>query len=285
MTLSYPADEVVPRPRTRYRGAAEGGPRRVAREIGQRLRLLSYNIQAGISTAHFHQYLTRSWKHVLPDSERFVNLDSISRLVSTFDIVGLQEVDPGSLRSGFVNQTEYLALKAGFPYWHHQTNRRIGKFARQSIGILSRFRPVQLTEHKLPGRIPGRGALRVEFAGGGARLVLLIIHLALGRRARLQQLKFIGELISDDPNVIVMGDLNCRSRSPEMDQLLEDTGLCEPVHDLLTFPSWRPSRNIDHILVSPSLKVERVSVLNYPFSDHLPVAMDVTLPGGLRLGA
>ncbi|HEB80408.1 MAG TPA: EEP domain-containing protein, partial [Chromatiales bacterium] len=35
----------------------------------------------------------------------------------------------------------------------------------------------------------------------------------------------------------------------------------------------------------PSLKVERVSVLDYPFSDHLPVAMDVTLPGGLRLGA
>ncbi|OYV77408.1 MAG: endonuclease [Chromatiales bacterium 21-64-14] len=250
---------------------------------GERLRLLSYNIQAGISTTHFHQYLTHSWKHVLPDAERLTNLDSIACLASNFDLVGLQEVDAGSLRSGFVNQTEYLALKAGFTHWHHQTNRTIGNVARQSIGLVSRFRPTLLTEHKLPGRIPGRGALRVEFGSPGAQLVLVIIHLALGRRARLQQLKFIGELITDDPNVIVMGDLNCRSRSPEMDQLLGDTGLCEPTHDLLTFPSWRPSRNIDHILVTPSVKVERVSVLNYPFSDHLPVAMDVLLPGNVTL--
>ncbi len=285
MTLPYPSNGTPPRLQPLYPVESTPGSRHGSAELGQRLRLLSYNIQAGISTSHFYQYLTHSWKHVLPDAGRFVNLDSIARLVSGFDIVGLQEVDPGSLRSGFVNQTEYLALKAGFPYWHYQTNRCIGKFARQSIGILSRFRPTLLTEYKLPGRIPGRGALRVEFGAPGMQLVLLIIHLALGRRARLQQLKFIGELISDDPNVIVMGDLNCRSRSPEIDQLLEDTGLCEPIHDLLTFPSWRPSRNIDHILVSPSLKVERVSVLDYPFSDHLPVAMDVTLPGGLRLDA
>lgn len=283
MTLSCTPGGTPPAPRRPYPGRPGEGGARPEQGLERRLRLLSYNIQAGISTSHFHQYVTRSWKHVLPDSERFVNLESIARLVSAFDIVGLQEVDPGSLRSGFVNQTEYLALKAGFPYWHHQTNRRIGKFARQSIGILSRFRPTLLTEHKLPGRIPGRGALRVEFGTRGTQLVLLIIHLALGRRARLQQLKFISELISDDPNVIVMGDLNCRSRSPEMDQLLDDTGLCEPIHDLLTFPSWRPSRNIDHILVSPSLSVERVSVLNYPFSDHLPVAMDVILPDGLHL--
>jgi endonuclease/exonuclease/phosphatase family metal-dependent hydrolase len=285
MTLPYPSNGAPPRLQPLYPIGGTPGSRHSAAELGQRLRLLSYNIQAGISTNHFYQYLTHSWKHVLPDAERFVNLDSIARLVSGFDIVGLQEVDPGSLRSGFVNQTEYLGLKAGFPYWHYQTNRCIGKLARQSIGILSRFRPTLLTEHKLPGRIPGRGALRVEFGAPGTQLVLLIIHLALGHRARLQQLKFIGELISDDPNVIVMGDLNCRSRSPEIEQLLEDTGLCEPVHDLLTFPSWHPSRNIDHILVSPSLKVERVSVLDYPFSDHLPVAMDVTLPGGLQMDA
>jgi endonuclease/exonuclease/phosphatase family metal-dependent hydrolase len=56
------------------------------------------------------------------------------------------------------------------------------------------------------------------------------------------------------------------------------TALREPAHDLPTFPSWRPSRNLDQILVSPSLKVERMDVLNYPFSDHLPIAMQVALP-------
>ncbi|MGB5306989.1 MAG: hypothetical protein WBO57_12180, partial [Gammaproteobacteria bacterium] len=33
---------------------------------GQRLRLLSYNVQAGISTARYRHYITQSWKHVLP---------------------------------------------------------------------------------------------------------------------------------------------------------------------------------------------------------------------------
>jgi endonuclease/exonuclease/phosphatase family metal-dependent hydrolase len=44
-------------------------------------------------------------------------------LAREHDIVGLQEADPGSLRSGFTNQTHYLAQRAGFNYWSHQPNR------------------------------------------------------------------------------------------------------------------------------------------------------------------
>ena len=42
------------------------------------------------------------------------NLDKIAQLIKEFDIVALQEVDAGSLRSQFINQTEYLAKKADF---------------------------------------------------------------------------------------------------------------------------------------------------------------------------
>ncbi len=79
------------------------------------LQLLSYNIQAGIAGTRYRDYLTQSWQHVLPSARRMTNLDRIARLVSRFDIVGLQEIDAGSLRSGFVNQAEYLAQRAGFP--------------------------------------------------------------------------------------------------------------------------------------------------------------------------
>ena len=34
------------------------------REIPQRLRLLSYNIQTGTSTANYRHYLTRSWRQL-----------------------------------------------------------------------------------------------------------------------------------------------------------------------------------------------------------------------------
>jgi endonuclease/exonuclease/phosphatase family metal-dependent hydrolase len=250
---------------------------------GRRLRVLSYNIQAGISTSNYHHYLTQSWKHVLPHSQRLDNLDRVARLVRGFDLVGLQEVDAGSLRSGFINQTEYLADRADLPFWYSQTNRRLGKFAQHSNGLLSRYRPVELVEYKLPGLIPGRGVLFARFGHKENAVAVLIVHLALGRRARLRQLAYIGDLVNEHEHVIVMGDLNCQSLSQEMDELLKTTHLCEPIHGLHTFPSWRPYRNIDHILVSPTLQVEKVHVLNYPFSDHLPIAMELTIPEDIRL--
>ena len=61
--------------------------------MSQRLRLLSYNIQSGLTTSKYSHYLTRSWKHVLPVPSRMENLDGISRVLTNYDIVGLQEVD------------------------------------------------------------------------------------------------------------------------------------------------------------------------------------------------
>jgi endonuclease/exonuclease/phosphatase family metal-dependent hydrolase len=80
-----------------------------------------------------------------------------------------------------------------------------------------------------------------------------------------------------------MGDFNCSADSPEMNWLFARTRLCEPVPGLHTFPSWRPARNIDHILVSPTLTVQNVSVLNQAISDHLPIMMDVVLPPEIEL--
>jgi endonuclease/exonuclease/phosphatase family metal-dependent hydrolase len=249
---------------------------------GRRLRIMSYNIQTGISSSKYHHYVTHSWKHVLPCSERMENLDSTAAVLSGYDVVGLQEVDGGSLRSGFINQTKYLAEKSHFPYWHDQTNRNLGKIAQHSTGFLSRFRPSEVCEHKLPGMIPGRGALSVRF-GEDNGLTLLILHLALGRRARLRQLGYISELIDEYRNVVVMGDLNCRAESMEMNWLLRNSDLCEPAEGLHTFPSWRPLHNIDHILVSSSIQVESVKVLDHALSDHLPIAMEIMLPDNLVL--
>ncbi|OOZ40017.1 endonuclease [Solemya pervernicosa gill symbiont] len=247
------------------------------------LRLLSYNIQAGITTRNYHNYITHSWKHLLPHSERMDNLARVAQLASEFDIAGLQEVDSGSLRSGFINQTEYIAHRGHIPHWYDKTNRNLGKLAQHSIGMLSQIKPTHVSEHKLPGVIPGRGVLKVEFGGKDDPLVVIIIHLALGKRARMRQLDFISELVSSYRHVILMGDLNCVSESEEIRMLSSKTDLHEPVHGLHTFPSWRPEKNIDHILVSPTLKVCKIGVLKYPFSDHLPIAMELRLPKGLYI--
>jgi endonuclease/exonuclease/phosphatase family metal-dependent hydrolase len=249
----------------------------------QHLRLLSFNIQTGIATSRYRHYLTRSLRHVLPHPERLDNLDRIAGLLGHYDIVGLQEVDGGSLRSGFINQTEYLAMQAGFPHWHVQTNRNLGKFAQHSIGVVSRLRPSLVKELRLPGMIPGRGALMLRFGRGEQALHVLIMHLALSRRARLQQFAYVAEQVCDCRHVILMGDFNCGSDSVEMNWLLDRTRLREPQHGLHTFPSWRPERNIDHILVSPTLTVSRTRVLPHPISDHLPIEMEVALPPEVAL--
>jgi len=90
----------------------------------RRLNLLSCNILAGGSMKRYRDYVTHSWKHVLPHGKR-ANLDGLARVIGAFDLVGLQEADAGSLRSGFLNQTQYLAEAAQFPYWTHQPNRRV----------------------------------------------------------------------------------------------------------------------------------------------------------------
>ncbi len=250
---------------------------------GHTIKLLSFNIQVAMATTRTRHYLTQSWKHVLPHSQCFDNLDRIAQVVGEYDIVGLQEVDGGSLRSYFVNQVEYLAERSRFPFWHQQTNRKLGRFAKHSNGLLSKFRPSEVVEYKLPGGLPGRGALLSRYGHRDNPLVLIMVHLALGKRARQQQLDFIGELVSDYQHVCLMGDFNCTVHCDEMEALFKRTDLCLPEEKHLTFPSWRPARNIDHILTTPSIDVQEMKVVNESLSDHLPIAMEIKLPGDVHL--
>ncbi len=247
------------------------------------LRLLSYNIQAAAFTQRYRHYVTQSWKQLLPHKQKQGNLNRIAALLDQYDVVGLQEVDSGSLRSGFINQTEYLAHRAGYPFWYRQINRSLGLLAQHSNGLLSKVQPYSVDEYRLPG-LPGRGVFIASF-GAPDGLNVCILHLALGRRARMRQLAFVRELISDMKYVVLMGDLNCGSDSVEMQMLTQCAGLHEPGTQQSTFPSWRPIRKIDHILVSQSLSIANARVINYPLSDHLPIGIDVMLPEGLQLAA
>jgi len=248
------------------------------------LKIVSYNIQVAMDTRHFRDYLTQSWKHLLPHRARMHNLDRIAHMLRDYDLVALQEVDAGSLRSGFLDMTEYLAHRGGFPYWYHQVNRNMGMLAQHSNGFLSRLDAVESRSFRLPGG-PGRGAMLLEFGAAKGKLAVCSAHLALGRRARTMQLDFLGELISDYRSVVVMGDLNAPADSLELRRFLERTGLQEPAADQLTYPSWRPRSKIDHIFVSDDLTVTSERVLDYALSDHLPIVVEIALPDDLRLAA
>ena len=244
----------------------------------RRLRLLSANIQAGSSTRGYHDYVARSWSHVLPAGNKRGALDAIAELAGRHDIVGLQESDPGSLRSGFTNQTHYLAERAGFAYWTHQPNRRMGGVASSANGLLSKLEPRQVEEHSLPGRVRGRGVLLASFGDGDDALTVAVAHLSLGSQSRKSQIDFIAELLGDHPHAVLMGDFNCDPDRPEMQSLYRKTRLQPPASCVPTFPAWRPQRAIDHMLVTPALAVAAIRALPAAQSDHLALSAELDVP-------
>ncbi len=257
-----------------------------SKPAAQSIRLLSYNIQVGISTKKGMDYFTSSWKHFMPHTKRIENLKRLAMLISEYDIVGLQELDSGSFRSGFVNQSEYLAAAGGFDCWYDKINRNMGPVAKHSMGMLSRFQPDNVERHDLPG-FPGRGCLAVTY-GNDRDLGIIMTHLSLGKRARLKQVDFLCELIADFSNVVLMGDLNCIPKSEEIVKLKEKAGLRDYGSSNPSYPSWDPVQRLDHILVSSNMNIRNTRVLPWSLSDHLPISMEIELggnilPAGLRL--
>jgi endonuclease/exonuclease/phosphatase family metal-dependent hydrolase len=244
----------------------------------RRLRLLSCNILAGASVQRYSEYVTRSLNQVLPGRSKLDNLDRLAEVLPQFDVIGLQEADAGSLRSGFLNQTRYLAEAAGMPFWSHQPNRAMARLAHSANGLISRLEPTSVLDYPLPSRIPGRGALLARFGEGQDALAVMIAHLSLSAPARAKQLGLIAEVLQDYPHAVLMGDLNTEVRSAEMKHLFARSPLVPPHQATPTFPSWKPRRALDHILTSEAIQLDKVWALPQAFSDHLPLAAEIRLP-------
>ena len=243
------------------------------------LRLLSYNIQVGIDTRRYSDYITNSWRHLLPYNKRLETLHSISRVIRDYDMVALQEADGGSIRSAYINQVSLLAQYADYPYWHQQCTRNMGRIAQHSNGLLSRVPLNYIENHKLPGLIPGRGAIEAHLGNSQDFIQIFVAHLALSYRVRREQIAYLANQIHDQRYVILMGDFNCSYE--EVVDMFAQQGvvLHQPFHNNSpTYPSWRPRRQYDHILVSPGLVIKQYGILANSVSDHLPVELEVLIP-------
>jgi len=110
--------------------------------IRTHLRLLSYNIQAGIASTRAHHYVTQGWKNVLPHTRSFENLDRIAHVVSDYDVVALQEADAGSMRSYFINQID--VHNPSFPLRYVAARSRYRVVCRsvraKSVAVLTHLR-------------------------------------------------------------------------------------------------------------------------------------------------
>ncbi len=251
------------------------------RTMTRRLRLLSYNMQIGIRTQRPLDYLRQSWRHLMPAAHATRHLEPIARMLRGHDIVALQEADAGSLRTRAVNLVHFLAQRADYPHWYLQVNRDLAPLARHAMGVLSRF-PVDHGEHHpLPGHLPGRSAALFRFGNRGRHLTVVATHLALSRSIRARQLAHIHDLVRDDEHLVLMGDLNCDPMELQQHPLLRERELQVPEKLSHSYPSWRPERLIDHILISPGIPIREAGIVDFAWSDHLPVAVEIELPADI----
>ncbi len=241
------------------------------------VRVLTFNIQVGMHTAHYGHYLTGAWRHVLPSQGVRRNLDRIAELLTDYDCVALQEVDAGSLRTAQLNQAEYLARRAGFTHCEVAVNRNLAPLARHALAVLSRIPLHEVRHHPLPGRLPGRGAIEVQLRQfGQAPLQWINTHLALGARDRQRQLDALAALVKPGGDCMLMGALNCTPAELSANAAIQHSGLRATHHDP-THPSWQPRRSLDHILLTPGVQADDATVLDHCLSDHRPVSITLKL--------
>lgn len=119
---------------------------------------------------------------------------------------------------------------------------------------------------------------RFEDTAGGSPVTVVGTHLYRPSRShRLHERQLAGLirfLASVEGELILAGDLNMTEWSRSYERLLAATGLVASSLRLPTWPAWPltlPQFQIDHLLVSGGLRIERQGRGPYVGSDHLPL--------------
>ena len=193
------------------------------------------------------------------------------------DIVGLVEVDMGSYRAASVNQAEAIAAAIGHSphfevkYGQRSINRRLPVVRKQGNAFLTN-RPDAVQRYHYFDL--GIKRLIVELELEDVRLFL--VHLSLGYRHRHHQMHHLHALVRNAQKpVIVAGDFNTLWGNYEIELFSAAAGLSNA--NLRGEPSWpstRPSRQLDFILHSREIEVTHFELPKVEFSDHLPLVCD-----------
>ncbi len=226
----------------------------------RRIHIMSYNIRHGNGM-----------------DER-VDLERISRFISqeSPDVVALQELDSCCRRTDFHNQLAELSQMTGmYPVFGPAMPFQGGKYG---VGILSREKPLSVSNHPLPGGEP-RTLIVAEFAS----FVLASTHLALEEEARLASVPVICQVARNyDKPFFVAGDWNDDPQSQLLCQMKQEFTFCSDI-SFNTFPSDRPTTCIDYIAVwkstSTQVRTMEKSLHQLDFSDHCAIAAKVSLGG------
>lgn len=228
------------------------------------LRVASYNIHRGYGR------------------DRRQDLDRVATVLDEVgaDVFALQEVDSDPNDEGVLDALAHLAEATGFHAVTGPTLRRKGT-AYGNL-LLSRA-PVGEVAHLdlcVAGCEP-RAAIDAEVLLDGSRMRVLVTHLGLRPRERLQQIARLLDRVRPrgESLLVLAGDFNeWIPFSPALKPLRRELG---PGTLHRTFPARLPLLSLDKIFVSPAraLRASWVhrSAAATMASDHLPVIAEIDL--------
>jgi endonuclease/exonuclease/phosphatase family metal-dependent hydrolase len=254
-------------------------PRRATPLRTDRLRVMTYNV------------------HSCVGMDGNLNAERIARVIARArpDVVALQELDVGRVRSFGMDQAhliaQYLEMEFHFHPAMHLEEERYGD------AIITHLPQRLVKAGTLPGladkaELEPRGVLWVAVELHGRKVQIINTHLGLHPRERVAQVEALlgSDWLENEQcqhPVIVCGDLNALPSSPVCRRLagrLKDAQSVVTGHSPKgTFPSRLPSFRIDHIFISSGLEVSKIEVpkseLARVASDHLPLLAEIGIPG------
>lgn len=206
----------------------------------------------------------------------FDNLNAITEFIKSHspDVVGLVEVDTGSIRTRMVNQADAIAQRLGHyssyqcKYGTNSFNKRLPVIRKQANAFLAAPQVHGERFHYFDTGIK-RLILELELED----LAIFLVHLSLKYRHRHWQLRHLHDLVKASKKpVIVAGDFNTFWGEHEMYLFMQAAGLRSAnVEGLPSYPSQAPRKQLDFILYGRGLKSTGFEVPQVRFSDHLPL--------------
>lgn len=254
------------------------------------VRLIAYNIE-------YCEGISHSWWEYIKAARLLRSPQGLDKEMASYlarfepGVLGLVEVDTGSMRSHHRDETRFFADALGLnnviktnqydsdDYWHRLL-KHLPIFKYQDNAVLTRYNVQSATFHTLSRGVKNI-AIEVTLAEPRPHTVVLV-HLALFKAARQQQIQDLKRIIKRiDTPVIVCGDFNSFD-TDELNDLLESTQLHDAYAETSlkageTAPTWNPKQRLDNVLHTPRINVDAYDVLDAPFSDHLPVLMDYSV--------
>jgi len=240
------------------------------------MRLLLYNIRYAVGAgASMHVPLPGAGyilgnQNVLPDITSFIKS-------ADPDIVGLIEVDSGSIRSRKINQAEAIATELGMnssyetKYGEKSINQLLPIIRKQGNAFLAAHRVHGETFHYFDTGIK-RLIIELEME----TFAVFLVHLSLKYRHRHVQLRKLYDLIAEtEKPVIVAGDFNTFWGEDEIYLFMRAAGLKSAnTQSLPSYPSRSPRKELDFILYQDGIIVNHFEIPSVRHSDHLPLICD-----------